>query len=569
MGYHDDQGFGADWVSAQELRNHSTHDPLLDWLNLYGADRRFIQDDELETYREDCNFVRFLVRKNREFTTKVVDHLRAHLGACVALVGTGTDHTLAERQEQTQRLIDESCGVIVQGVLRHDASETYGTPDLLIRADLLNGLIDEPPLTDAETGAMGYVVLGVEYSSIELRAKTKEAGGGDLPKLVRAAASERALAHHLGRSVGRAFLLGRRVTIGKEDRALPWSCFARLAPVTAASCLGQADQAAQWIREVRRDGRNWDPFHPHRRELIPNLSSTRDFPWHHAKRAIAAQTKPVNALYQVGWDKEYESDSGRFARWDDPGVDAGSLARSYKEQSNEIRAANTTPGFVLGPERVKADSGNWRAFDGVEFYVDFETVTDLDDVFATFPIRGGSPRIFMVGCGHLKNGEWRFECFIADDLTDESERRVLDDWFLHMIDIAGTQPTRLYHWSQAEESFYSKAYNSALKRLGDRGVKLDWYDLLTKVARAEPVVVSGAMAFGLKAIAKAMHAHGLIETNWEDGPMDGLAASVAAWNCANRTHPMHADPLMNEVRKYNEVDCRVMCEILDYLRKTR
>ncbi len=45
------------------------------------------------------------------------------------------------------------------------------------------------------------------------------------------------------------------------------------------------------------------------------------------------------------------------------------------------------------------------------------------------------------------------------------------------------------------------------------------------------MTVRGAFDFGLKSIAKAMHAAGLIETTWGDGPTDGLGAMVGAWWC--------------------------------------
>lgn len=56
--------------------------------------------------------------------------------------------------------------------------------------------------------------------------------------------------------------------------------------------------------------------------------------------------------------------------------------------------------------------------------------------------------------------------------------------------------------------------------------------------RKEPVVVRCALGFGLKAIAKALHAHGLITTSWRSGPTDGLGAMVGAWWCEEqaRTH---------------------------------
>ena len=77
------------------------------------------------------------------------------------------------------------------------------------------------------------------------------------------------------------------------------------------------------------------------------------------------------------------------------------------------------------------------------------------------------------------------------------------------------------------------------------------------------------MAFGLKSVAKAMHANGLIETLWGDGPTDGLGAMVGAWWCAREAARlgvgMQQIDLMHEITGYNEVDCRVMIEIVRYL----
>ena len=88
--------------------------------------------------------------------------------------------------------------------------------------------------------------------------------------------------------------------------------------------------------------------------------------------------------------------------------------------------------------------------------------------------------------------------------------------------------------------------------------------------RKEPVV-NGAWGFGLKAVASAMHKHGMIDTDWGNSQVDGLGAMVGAWHCdaeARRKGASMADePLMHEIQKYNEVDCRVMMEIVRYLRE--
>jgi hypothetical protein len=105
---------------------------------------------------------------------------------------------------------------------------------------------------------------------------------------------------------------------------------------------------------------------------------------------------------------------------------------------------------------------------------------------------------------------------------------------------------------------------------GNTWPSLHWFDFLGKVVKAEPVVVRGAMAFGLKAVAKALYQHKLIETVWTDGPTDGLGAMVGAWWCEDEARRLGVSlgelPLMQEIARYNEVDCRVMMETIHYLR---
>ena len=88
---------------------------------------------------------------------------------------------------------------------------------------------------------------------------------------------------------------------------------------------------------------------------------------------------------------------------------------------------------------------------------------------------------------------------------------------------------------------------------------------------AEPVVVKGAMDFGLKSIARAFQSHGFIGTLWKEGPADGLGAMVGAFWCHQEASQgsvsMHDSLLMHQIGDYNEVDCLVMMEAINYLRR--
>jgi hypothetical protein len=233
-------------------------------------------------------------------------------------------------------------------------------------------------------------------------------------------------------------------------------------------------------------------------------------------------------------------------------------------------------GLPVRPARVTTLEDEWRVPDALEFFVDFESVSGLDDDFTRLPAPGGQPLIFMVGCAHVEDGKLHFRCFSADALTPVAEVVVLDAWFAYMADVRErlgfTGQPKVFHWSRAEDNVLRRNYNSAKARHPEKTwPEPRWFDFLTDVVLAEPVVVRGALGFGLKAIGKALRAHELIETEWSDGPTDGLGAMVGAWRAAaeakERGIPLHEVALMQDIERYNEVDCRVMYEVIDYLRK--
>ena len=98
---------------------------------------------------------------------------------------------------------------------------------------------------------------------------------------------------------------------------------------------------------------------------------------------------------------------------------------------------------------------------------------------------------------------------------------------------------------------------------------MEWIDLF-KVMREDPIAARGALAFGLKPMAEAIRGLGLIETDWEDGQVDGFGAMVDEWICQkearDRGVSMAELPLMREIAEYNHIDCKAMMEIVRYLR---
>ena len=64
-------------------------------------------------------------------------------------------------------------------------------------------------------------------------------------------------------------------------------------------------------------------------------------------------------------------------------------------------------------------------------------------------------------------------------------------------------------------------------------------------------------------IGKALHKHNKIKTNWDTNITNGLSAMTDAI----KYYQTKDETIMKNIAEYNEIDCKIMWEITDYLRK--
>ena len=191
----------------------------------------------------------------------------------------------------------------------------------------------------------------------------------------------------------------------------------------------------------------------------------------------------------------------------------------------------------------------------VEYVVDFETVSNLDDDFATFPVSGGCAMIFMIGCARLEDGQWAgFRQWTVATLTLAEEARILDEW------LAWLQPgAPVLHWARAEQVMYA----AARKRhpAATWPPTLNWGDA-TDLYKKLPLDLPNLK---LKHVCAALAP--VLETTWDTaGPSNGESAMVAAWWCHAHAESFASDPLMQAVASYNWTDCRTVFELVRWAR---
>ena len=124
--------------------------------------------------------------------------------------------------------------------------------------------------------------------------------------------------------------------------------------------------------------------------------------------------------------------------------------------------------------------------------------------------------------------------------------------------------SRFIHWTKAEPSQYNKCIEKFM--LPNKNF-IDLFEVFKK----EPIVIQGAFSFSLKDISNAMYKNNMIKSSWTNNEnikcVNGQDALILAIKLYKENNQVKEDNnVLKVIRDYNEIDCKVLFEIIEYLR---
>jgi predicted RecB family nuclease len=211
----------------------------------------------------------------------------------------------------------------------------------------------------------------------------------------------------------------------------------------------------------------------------------------------------------------------------------------------------------------------------MDFYLDFET---LNGTFESSIQNGNiintqNSHIFMIGVGHANRNEWKFKSFIMKRNSIKSEQKMFTKFYLYIRKILNKNNktrAKFYHWSSAEVGFYNNFKSRVANTFNCDDSNYDFFDL-SQVFINEPIVINGALNFSLKSVAGALEKHNIIKSKWDKHSQcsNGLNAMILAqeiYNNRDKSIPVKCIDVMRDIAYYNEIDCKVMWEIHEFMR---
>lgn len=590
----------TEWVAATAVKNYLMGDPVIDWLEEYGKGSKKVKiankvySDHIANYEtENKNssvFSNFLQTHGHKFEDAVIANITAKFPGQVVQIANPYQARQQEKVDETIAAITSGTPVIYQAVFHNESNKTYGMPDMLIRSDYLSKIFKEPPVTPEEASVgckfnknWHYVVVDIKHITLELRSDGRHLlnSGHIMAYKGQLYIYNLALSKIQEYLPSMAFILGRKWNYhshGTVSNGTGW--FDRAAVVSFTTndiaVCAKTENALDWVRTLRKNGAEWTLDPPTKPELYPNMCNDNDAPWRPVKKAIADSIGEITSLYYAGVQNRHIAFQAGITSWRDPKCTAASIGIKGPTVSAIVDR-------ILDVNRGdKVISYGHRSYiipdKKVSFFVDFETLYDLVETGNYKEAQGNdNSYIFMIGIGWTVKGEdaWNYRCLSADVIDAANERDIFNEMHEIIFEVLAEHNTKnftIFHWSHAERTFYNKAAEKYDIDLLKNGSVLDWnwFDLYN-LFRSVPICVKGALDFSLKSIAKAMAKHELIETEYSsDGILDGLNAMVKAAECSEeakkRGISMKTIPVMQHIIDYNEIDCKVMMEILSVIR---
>jgi hypothetical protein len=585
-----------DWnhmISASSVKNYMLDDPLIDWLKYYNITTvnsiPTARDHNINMNMNMNNNIephtKFIMEQGVEFEKNVIDIIKLNKPEImIKQISFKNETQSVDHYNMTLDAMKEGIPIIYQGVLHCMKNKIYGSPDLLVRSDMMKEIFNIDIMNkNIRAQLLGlnkfhYVVIDIKHSTITLNCNKEyirntnhiPAYKGQIYLYNMMLESAQGYMPRYG------FILGKKITYTKNKQTFEsYDVMNNIAIIDYKKhdkkLVNKILSAIEWISEMRLKGNDWHLLpQPSRVELYPNMKNDKDGIYRKIKTELSKELGEITNIWWCGYERRMMAHHKKIYSWKDKRLTAEMMG------FNETKTA-TTIDMILdinrrNKELIRLDDlkkcidKRWLNFgnDIVEFYIDFETIARNIGQITENDLSGDF--IFMIGLGWVENNTWHFKNFIVERLEDECEHNMMKEmWdFIKNIIIKMNKTDCIFiHWTQAEVVFYNKFKK---KELNHNIPNIRFYDMY-KLFLDNNVVVKGAFNFSLKTIGNAMYENKMIETCWDSNSIcsNGLQAMFLAYNqyiyaCEENNN------IMESIIHYNHIDCKIMWEIMRYIR---
>ena len=311
----------------------------------------------------------------------------------------------------------------------------------------------------------------------------------------------------------------------------------------------------KWIQNIKNKDDKYIILND--KTYSPFITSSEQSNWIKLKKHLLKKNNDVSLIYNIGKEKKQILNNFGVYSWKDPKflnmikTDVLKISENNQKIIKNIIKLNNSNDFIYPTKKNKSIENDLKRND-LEIFCDFETLNNF---------LGNENLIYLIGMTvKYPNNSIEYEYFLAEYNTNECEHIIIDEFIdrINELEKEYDMDAVIYCWSKAEDNFINN-----FNKKNNYNYFICFTDLLEILKKNSILIKNNIYGFGLKNYVESMYDHKMIDKNYKDGDCDSGDKSIIN---AIRYYNDQDEKSLNDLIKYNEIDCTVMYKILNFLR---
>ena len=523
-----------------QLKNFIQNDPLSDWfevMNQYYHCYERVEETTFELnlkenkYQYKQDFFSFLKQYQTHFENDL-DH-----------------HQMKQRFESKVK------GIFIDCYLYHQKYDILLKPDLIIHRDIFKEIFKEVTIHNLPE----YIVCDILYQTVHFNSDQTDILNND--NLYYHKCKLYLCSQCIDKSSQTGYLFAKEYK-HKEKSLRKKESIGYFQFDT--EMIHKIKEALTWIDNLYEFYNEWIIYpKPTIKELYPNMNNNES-DWENEKYKLATEIKEITSVWNISYNERCDFLEKGIECWDDDKL-LKNLKESKKRNIQErMIHMNKNTDILLYPRKNISSTFQEILSLKNDIYFDVESFLSFDEKqeLLNDELNKRDPVLGILGFIH--NGKyWNYT---MNDFSLTEEKKIVTRFIDHLHKINNSKLINIYHWGHAEFNY--------LKYIQDKypEIILPEYRLINVLDffRTEPIIVQGVFKFGLKYIGEALYKNKLIKPTWgiNDNGLDTMIEFKDV--CKNNTKkiPLKRYSQIVDIIDYNRIDCQVLYEIVDLMKKT-
>ena len=532
------------------IKNHILKDPIIDWFNIQEVlDGGKYKKDKNTFYKD------FILKEWNEYRVNFLKKLKTK---------ANTNIPINTSIEETEKMILKKDPLIIGGKLLYE--DMIVSCDIIININLFTLIFPNIKNYPLHSIKNKYILINLSYSTLNLKNDLKESlNEGVLPykKCVLYAFSM--CFKKITGYIPSLFIIGKEYYYKKTQ--LPKEEFIS-SVIPDDKLIQRFMKAHQWIRLIQNKFNNLkiEDGIPSHKELYPNMNK-KESEWENEKLILANKIKEITLVWNITYDERCNIHEKGIYCWDDPKLLTELKESKKKVIQEQMIHMNKNNEILLYPRKnvsgplkeVLREKDTNNIFFDVESFL---TIDEKVDFFNKKEEKYEYPILAIIGFFYMN----KFYDYTIQKYDIKEENKIVkffSDKLWRIYNKYGR--VNIFHWGHAECKYMEYIHKQYQDIEFPEYILIDLLDHF----RLEPIIVQGVFQFGLKSIGKALYNNNLIETTWDDSNDNGLDAMIKFKEICKRDKniPLKRFIEIKEIIDYNKVDCKVLKDIYDLLKK--